>query len=129
MADADSRKWKLTLLKFDVSGIGAKTVQSATLRLYVTSGGGSGDGPGVLRSENTWTEEGVTWNNRPASQTPLQGDKGVVTSSSWMTFDVTNLVRGDGTVTLTVQPTSKDGTYMEPRESSFTPQLVLTLGG
>ena len=129
IADADSRKWKLTLLKFDVSGIGARAVQSASLRLYVTNGGGSSDGPAVRRSASSWTEGGVTWNTRPYHETLLQGDKGVVASSSWMTFDVTNLVRGDGTVTLTVQPTSKDGTYMEPREGSFKPQLVLTLGG
>jgi hypothetical protein len=130
MADADPRKWKLTLLKFDVSGVGTRTVQSATLRLYVTSGdGGSVDGPGVRRSSNSWTEGGVTWNTRPYHETLLQGDKGAVAGASWMTFDVTNLVRGDGTVTLTVHPTSKDGTYMESREGSFKPQLVLTLGG
>jgi polysaccharide biosynthesis protein PslG len=129
ISDGDSGAQKIVYLKFDVSGVGTKTVQSAALRLYVKDGGGSANGPGVRRSASTWTEGGVTWNNRPAYWTSLQDDKAAVASSSWMTFDVTNLVSADGTVTLAVQPTSSDGTYMYSKEGTFKPRLVVTLRG
>ncbi len=83
----------------------------------------------MQRSANNWTEGGVNWSNRPAYQTPLQGEKGAVAASSWMTFDVTNLVSADGTVTLTVSQTSTDGTYTHSKEGAVKPELVLTLGG
>lgn len=76
---------------------------------------------------NSWTERGVTWNNRLSHQTGLQGDKGVVPGASWMEFDVTNLVTGDDTLTLAVQPTSADGTYVFSREGAVKPQLVLSI--
>ncbi|MDP9437491.1 MAG: DNRLRE domain-containing protein [Actinomycetota bacterium] len=129
IADGDSGNHRLTFLKFDVSGVGNKTIQNATLRLYVKNGGGSANGPSVRRSANTWTEGGVTWNNRPAPETSPQDNKGAVSNSSWMTFDVTNLVSADGTVTLTVQPDSTDDTETMSKEGSFKPRLVLTLGG
>ena len=125
---ADEDPGKISFLKFDVSGVGTKLVRSATLRLYVRTDGGSADGPGVRRSANAWTEGGLTWNTRPAYLTPLQGDKGSVTGDSWLEFDVTNLVKGDGTVTLAVQPTSSDGTYMYSREGANKPRLVLNVG-
>ena len=127
--DGGAGERKVSFLKFKVSGVGTETVQRATLRLYVRTDGGSGDGPGVRRSANAWTEGGLTWNTRPAYLTPLQGDKGSVAGDSWLEFDVTNLVEGDGTVTLAVQPTSTDGTYMYSREGAIKPELVVTLGG
>jgi hypothetical protein len=116
----------MTYLKFNVSDVGIlRAVQSAQLRLYVSEGGGSANGPGVRRSSNSWSEGGVTWNTRPAHLTALQGDKGAVAGGAWMTFDVTNLVRGDGTVTLAVQPTSPNDTLMVSREGTNKPQLVV----
>lgn len=129
IADGDLGNQRVTLLKFDVSGVGNKTLQNVTLRLYVKDGGGSANGPSVRRSANTWTEGSVTWNNRPAPETPPQDNKGAVSSSSWMTFDVTNLVSADGTVTLAVQADSSDDTETYSKEGTSKPQLVLTLGG
>ena len=126
--DAAAGGWRMSFLKFDVSGVGTETVQRATLRLHVTDGGGSTNGPALRRSSNAWTEEGVSWDTRPAHLTPLQDAKGAVAGSSQMTFDVTNLVRGDGTVTLAVQPTSDDDTYVLAREGTNKPRLVVDVG-
>jgi hypothetical protein len=127
-ADADSGGWRLSFLKFDVSGVRTETVQRATLHLYVKNSGGSVDGPAVRRSANEWTEGGVSWNTRPVHLSEPQDDKGAVAGASWVAFDVTNLVRGDGTVTLAVQPTSTDDTYTDSREGTNKPKLVLRVG-
>ena len=127
-ADGGNGTRKVSFLRFKVSGVDTDAVEHAELRLYVKEGGGSYDGPGVRRAANAWSEGGVTWNDRPAFRTPLQGDKGAVSGASWMAFNVTNLVGGDGTVTLAVQTASTDGAYMVSREGTNKPRLVVEAG-
>ncbi|HEX5747959.1 MAG TPA: DNRLRE domain-containing protein [Archangium sp.] len=114
-------------LRFRLSGV-TGTVTRAALRLYAFDG--TPDGPRVFRSGGSWTEGGLTWNNRPA---PLEGpldDKGAISSGTWVEFDVTRAVRGDGEVNLAVIATSGNGTDFSSRESSRTqlrPRLVVTV--
>ena len=53
-----------TYLRFSVGDVGPIT--SAKLRIYVTNASG---GPNEVRrvSSNSWTESGLTWNNKPAT--------------------------------------------------------------
>jgi hypothetical protein len=67
---ADANPSRRSFLKFDVSGLGSNPVMAAKLRLYVTDG--TGNGPSVRTSFNSWTETGVTWNTRPASKTDME---------------------------------------------------------
>jgi hypothetical protein len=85
-----------SLIKFDIASLPAgKTIQSATLRLYLIN---SWDFPGRYRRTQTyrvtsnWLEGGVTWNNGPGYGTGYGGQQILHTSDIWMEFDVTGLV-------------------------------------
>jgi len=113
-------------LRFSVSGL-TGPVSSAKLRLYATDG--SSDGPRVYRSAGGWTEGGLTWNTRPALGSGALDDKGSISTGTWVEFDVTSAVSGNGELNLALIATSSDGADFSSRESgaaSQRPQLVVT---
>jgi chitodextrinase len=126
---ADNSPVKHYLMKFTVSGVGSKSVTNATLRLYCvdTSSGSGGSFASV--STNSWSESTVTWANAPAFGSPSVS-LGPVSSGTWYSVNVTNLVHGDGTVSIGVTSTSGDGADYTSSEGSvnFRPQLVVTTG-
>jgi hypothetical protein len=104
------------------------TVTKATLRLYAYDG--SADGPQLYPAGNAWTEAGLTWDTMPARTGPLADDKGKIASNSWVEFDVTTLVGGNGTYTFELASSSSDGAYFwskEATDATLRPQLVLTV--
>ncbi|WP_395856392.1 DNRLRE domain-containing protein [Cystobacter fuscus] len=113
-------------LRFSVSGLKGK-VTRATLRLYASDG--TSDGPRLFRSGGGWTEGGLTWNNRPALLEGPVDDKGSLSSNTWVEFDVTSLVRGNGELNFALVATSGNGTDFGSRESSgeLRPQLIVTV--
>jgi hypothetical protein len=111
-------------LRFTVSGAPGPA-QSAKLRLYVTNG--TTNGPAVYATATTWNETQLIWNNRPAPLGSPSDDKGAITANSWVEFDVTPLVTGNGTYSFILKPTSSDGTDFSSREAnSNKPELVIT---
>lgn len=112
-------------LRFDVAGISGAT-QSATLRLFVTNG--SSNGPGVYGTDNSWTETGITWNNRPAPTTSVLANAGNVPSDTWVVYDVTGYVTGNGSYSFVLVADSSDGMTTRSREGSPPPELILTFG-
>jgi PKD repeat protein len=111
-------------LKFNLSGLGSQ-VTSAVVRLYVTSGTNSGGSMYVV--DPGWTEGGITWNNAPPiSGTPLDSN-GAVTTGTWVEWDVTAAVSGNGTLSLGLKNAGGSGTYSS-REGANKPQLVVTFG-
>jgi parallel beta-helix repeat protein len=112
-----------TYLKFTISGLPG-VVQSATLRLYATNG--SVDGPAVYGTNLNWTESGLTWNNRPTITSPRMDDKGSISTNTWVEFNVTPLVTGDGTYSFALIGISTDGVTFSSHEGSQVPQLVIS---
>jgi hypothetical protein len=116
-------------LRFTVTGV-TGTVRSAKLRLSVSDG--TNDGPAVFRTANTWAEKGkgsITWKTRPAAVGPALDDKGKVSASAWVEFDVTPAVTGNGTVSFVLSGPAKDAFAAYSRETpSKSPQLVITAG-
>ena len=110
-------------LRFNVSGLSAP-VARVRLRLYVTDG--SANGPKVYPSATTWSESGVTWNNRPARTGPVVADIGSIGAGHYVEWDVTAAVTGNGTYSFDLAPDSTNGTTFKTREaSSGQPQLVV----
>jgi hypothetical protein len=103
---------------FDFTGQNAVAVTSAKLKYYVnslcTSGGITGN-PDIAINKiwnNTWTEGGITWNNRS-----LAGDPDAATSNitniGWVTVDITDmynfeLTNGDKKMTLRLRATNEE---------------------
>ena len=114
-----------TNLSFTVSGAPGPA-QSAKLRLYATSG--TVDGPAIYATNNNWTQTGVTWNTRPARTSARLDDKGAIASNTWIEFNVTPLLSGNGTYSFVLVSTSTDSASFSSREGSQPPQLVLSFG-
>jgi hypothetical protein len=115
-----------TFLRFELSGL-TGTVRRAKLRLYATDS--TATGPAVYTTGSTWQEGTLTFQTKPATQT-LLSQVTSVTSNTWVEWDVTAAVQGNGTVNLAVSATGTDGTVFYSRESSSTslrPQLVVTM--
>jgi hyaluronate lyase len=83
---------RVAYLRFDLSGV-TRPVERAVLWVY----GKTADNNGVqtaLRAwpvaNDTWTESGLTWNNRPAmGSTALGTEVSLATASDWVGLDVT----------------------------------------
>jgi hypothetical protein len=115
-------------LRFGVSGVSG-AVQRAILRVYATAG--TVDGPAVYATDNDWTETGIIWTNRPARTTGAMDDKGLIATGTWVEYDVTSLVSGNGAFSFVLATTSRDSADFHSRNSTQTalrPQLVVTHG-
>jgi hypothetical protein len=131
-ADNGSGVAVASYLRFTVSGIppGA-AVRHAILRLYVPSDGTPSGPPVYAVPDNSWAETTVTWNSRPAAAaTATAPGPGRLGGGTWVEYDVTPLVGGNGTFSVAVGPTpTTDGTAFNSREAtSNQPQLVVTYG-
>ena len=110
------------------------TVQSATLRLYVTDA--SDDGGSVYAVSNdyadnsaAWVESGLTWNNAPIlPATPLDS-VGSTTVGQWVEWDVTTAVSGNGTFSFGLSSSSSNSGIYTSSEGSNPPQLVIVSSG
>jgi hypothetical protein len=123
MVQSDPIPYK-SYLQFAVSGV-TGTVQSAKLRIYAYNG--TSGPPAVYATGNSWTEKGITWANAPASSgSPLSKPASIATNS-WVEYDVTAAVTGNGTYSFVLPPTSTDFLGLYSRESSQSPQLVFTI--
>ena len=122
----DNSPVKNFLLKFNVSGVNARTITSAKLRLFNVDASGKG-GDFYRVSNNTWQESTVNWNNAPAADTTLLASLGPVSVNNWYEINLASLVTGDGTYSLRVSSTSSDGADYSSKEGSNPPQLVINI--
>lgn len=89
----DAAKDVNSYVKFNVTGL-TGTVQSATLRLWVTNAGPDGGAvyavsPYYLGTTTQWLETGLKWNNAPAISGAPLGSLGPVAAQHWVELDVT----------------------------------------
>jgi hypothetical protein len=120
--------------RFNVSGVAGRPVTSAKLRLYV-NGNGATAGPGIYgciaaAACAAWSESGITWATRPARAPTATATTGAITAPTWVEWEVTPLISGDGTYTLVVGPTpTTDGVGFRSDEATTNkPELVVTVG-
>ncbi len=117
--------------KFVVSGAGSP-VQRAVLRLYATDGSDDGGslyvvGNDYLGSNTPWAERGLTWSNAPAlSGSPL-AVTGRIAANTWIEFDVTPAVGGDGTYSFGLSSGSRNSAMYSSKEGSFPAVLLIEL--
>ena len=113
-----------SFIRFTVTGISGP-IQSAKLRVYDTTNG-SVNGPAVYETGASWTETGITWNNRPSRTTGALDNKGSISTNTWVEYDVTSSVTGDGTFSFVLAADSNDAATFSSRQGSHPPQLVVT---
>ncbi len=109
-------------LRFNVTGV-TGTVQTATLRLFVRNA--SSNAPSLYFTDNTWTETGITWNNKPPATGPALANVAAAAAGTWSDYDLTGDITGNGTYNFVLLPDSTDGIQYDSREGASPPQLVL----
>lgn len=119
-------------LKFDLSGI-TSSISNATLRLNVGSTSAVNH---VVKfvSDDSWTENSITYNNRPAASSVLD-TSAVPASGEWIEFDITALTEtermNDGIMSVALMGlvetwvTYRSKEYSDP---ALHPQLVVSYG-
>jgi hypothetical protein len=113
-------------LKFSVSGI-TGAIDSAKVRLYVTDASPTAGSLSYVGS--TWTESSINWSNAPALGGTFVAPGGAATLGSWVEFDVTPVVTGNGTYSFGLGSTSTNSAYFSSREGASPPVLVVQGGG
>ena len=116
---------KRSYLRFTVANF-LGPVQSAVLRVFVTSGADKGLDLWQV-SNNTWSETGITWNNKPALGQGL-GTIAPTAGGSWAEFDVSKVVKGNGTYSFALTTTSTIAEQLASKEAGAgtAPELVVT---
>ncbi|HEY3189775.1 MAG TPA: DNRLRE domain-containing protein, partial [Solirubrobacteraceae bacterium] len=127
---ADANLVRNTYLRFNVSGLAARTILGAVLRLEVdaTPGAESASG-GVLHTitDGTWRESAITFNNRPAVDGPTIATQGPVQLGQTVDFDLAAAVTGDGAYNFAIVNDSADECDYRSREGGPAPTLIVTV--
>ena len=114
------------LIKFDISGIGTRHVQSAKLRLFCTNKSNKGGDFHLV--DNDWSEDIVTWDNAPPEDPEAIASLGPVVRLTWVEVDLTSLITEDGVYSLRVMSPSRDGAdYRSKEKPGLEPELILML--
>ena len=100
-------------------------IQSARLQVYSTTNT-SENGPGLYAVDNNWDEGQITWNSHPARLNKKPVNQDLIPRYSWIEYDVTSLVTGEGTYSFVLAGDSDEALRFSSRESSNGPQLVIT---
>jgi hypothetical protein len=110
-------------LKFNVSGVSG-TITKATFRVFTQTSSGSGYELHAV-GDNTWTEAGLTYANRPAVGA-LVGTAVNFTANTWTSVDVTSVVTANGTFSFEMNAVSTSlKKYASKESGANAPQLVL----
>jgi hypothetical protein len=114
--------------RFSVPSLNGQTVSQAVLRIHANSSSSSGL---TVKSvaDNSWGETTLTFANAPAQGSTLDTTSSV-TGGSWVSLDVTSLVKGQGTYSFGVSTPGSTAISLSSRESGAdAPQLVLSFSG
>jgi hypothetical protein len=120
-------------LKFDLNHINEANVTSAKLYVYGKVVDGVGTTSNVEAhgvSDDSWAENSITWNNKPALSA-LQSTVNIDSiANGWREFDVTTYVQGqlagDKTVTIGLKDLGGNGSIFTSKEGAMAPYLSFT---
>jgi hypothetical protein len=127
----DNSPVEVTYLKFNLSAYAGRTLESATLQLRSAGSGSTGRQNVKLVTNDTWTETGITYNNRPALGTSI-GTLGPTTTNTNYNIPLTiSGLTGElgQQLSLGMDTTNSDGLELNSKEAGITvaPKLVLTM--
>ncbi|MEA2427918.1 MAG: acid phosphatase type 7 [Thermoleophilaceae bacterium] len=124
---ADASPTVRSYLRFDVAGVSG-TVTKATLRMFNNTALTAGYSVYGVAS-TTWGEKTITWSNAPPFAAGATASSGKVAASSTTSLDVTQLVKGNGSVSFGLGTASPTAISWPSREATANrPQLVVETG-
>jgi hypothetical protein len=120
-----------TYLKFDLSPYAGRTLQSATLQLRSAGNASTGTQNVKLVATDTWTETGITYNNRPALGTSIGRFGPTTTNTNYSVPLTVSALTGElgQQLSLALDTSSTDGLDLNSKEAGSTnaPKLILTM--
>jgi hypothetical protein len=84
----------------------------------------------VMPTSGSWTENDVTWANKPAATGAALSDSAGIATGNWVEWDVSSLVTAPGDVNLLLHQSVSDGVNFHSRDSTNTtrrPELLVTV--
>jgi hypothetical protein len=128
----DNSPVEVTYLKFDLSAYAGRTLESAALQLSSAANASGGKQNVKLVADDSWTEAGITYNNRPALGGTTIGTLGPTTINTNYTVPLTvSGLTGElgQQLSLGLDTGSTDAVDLNSKEAGSTvaPRLVLTL--
>ena len=127
----DASPVRESYLKFDLRPFAGLSISNAPLRMFVTNGsGGTINLKGV--SDNTWTEEAITFGNKPAKGGVLATFIPGTTTGVWLQVDITSAVAGKAgsLMSIALDSASSDGFAFNSSEAGGNRvELVVQTGG
>ncbi|MFQ5652591.1 MAG: DNRLRE domain-containing protein, partial [bacterium] len=116
-------------LKFDVSGLTAP-VKKAILLLYVRQASPEGGtiyavSNDYIGTTTPWEEDGLTAGNAPLISDPPLSSVGAAEMDTWVRFDVTSAITGDGTYSFGIANADFSDVKYSSKEGSYPPELVI----
>jgi hypothetical protein len=117
-------------LKFVVTGV-TGTIKSAKLRLFANKSSSSGGSivfvsNDYVASSTPWTEDALTWENAPLLDGTQLDTTGAVDAGTWVEFDVTAAIQGDGIHSFGLNSTSTNrATYGSKEAAENFPILII----
>ena len=131
--EVDGSPVKHAFFRVRVSGVGARQVTSARLRLHVSNVSHSQSVAGGRIHSVTncaWDENTVTAKTQPAIDGPVLSTVGAVARGQVVDFDVTSAIQGDGVYCFALESPSSDGVRYNSREAATgQPQFIIAVGG
>jgi hypothetical protein len=116
-----------SFIRFNITGV-SSTIQNAYLRVYDTTNA-TKNGPAVYATDSSWSEDSITWKTRPARLGEVLDNRGSISTDTWVEYDVTSSVKGNGTASFVLVADSSDAATFSSRQGSQPPQLVITFVG
>jgi hypothetical protein len=113
-------------LRFDVQGLGGRSIAQARLKIFANSG--SSKGINILSvTDNSWDESMLNYGNAPVLGSALAAS-GRITAGDWITLDVSAYVTGEGTFSFALTTAGSTAISFASRESGANaPQLLIDL--
>ncbi|WP_240720828.1 Ig-like domain-containing protein [Pseudarthrobacter sp. NamE2] len=127
----DNSPVEVTYLKFDLTQLAGKTLESATLQLRSAGSGSTGTQNVKLVADDSWTEGGITYNLRPTLGSSVGTFGPTTTNTNYsITLTASSLAGELGQMlSLGMDANSSDGLDLNSKEASsgaYAPKLVLT---
>ena len=115
-----------TYIRFSITGL-TQNVTNAKLWLFTSNG--SIGGPSIFTTSTAWSETGLNWNTRTAPNGNALATVTSVPNGTWLSFDVTSAITGNGDFAFVLVPNSTDAAGFNSRNNATNqPHLDLTLG-
>lgn len=121
----------VSYLKFPVSDL-TQTVSKALLRLFTYDATDSAGSVYPTSNEyaggGDWVETGLVANNRPAASGPALDTVGATVVNSWVEWDVSEFIVGNGVYSLLLESSSSDSAFYYSKDNpdpDLRPHLVI----